>query len=115
MGIAGGSCYDGGLVAPLHRQFFHDIPETRAADLVVCQDPAVVDRRKHGVGGRRILRFAVRSDLYDPRLNPVFPLRGLRNLTGELRNVWALVGTDDGETAAVLLEPVFPTRFEGGI
>src|SRR5450759_336559 len=68
----------------LRVQFPHDVSETGEADLVVCQNPAVVEHRKHGVGGGRILRVAMRFDLDDARLDPVVPLRGLRNLTGEL-------------------------------
>src|ERR1039457_4933746 len=47
------------LPGNLLRQFFHDISETREADLVVCQDPAIVEHCEHGVGGGRVLRLAV--------------------------------------------------------
>jgi hypothetical protein len=42
----------------------------------------------------------------------VVPLGGLRNLPGELGDVRALMGTDDGETTAVLLEPGVPTELD---
>jgi hypothetical protein len=68
----------------------HDVAEAGAADLVIGQQPAVVNQRKNRVGGWRILGIAPRLEIDHRGRDAVFILRRLNDFSRKFRDVRAL-------------------------
>lgn len=96
----------------LSSQSIHDVAEAGAADLVIRQQPALVDEGKRRVRGRRILSIAPRLDIDDRRLDAVFLFRGLSDFSREFRYIRTLARSDHGQASAIPRDLFIPTFFE---
>src|ERR1017187_4284043 len=68
----------------------HDVAEAGAADLVIGQQPAVVDQREYRVGGWRILGIVPRLEIDHHGPDVVFILRRLSDVSREFSDVRTL-------------------------